>query len=359
MQCTNHLKQIGLAVHNFHDTQQGLPPDSIGAYSRLTFWFLILPFLEQQAAYSQVQGTPNGLGLNVENTGGYTEPDPLIAIGNRGDLPGGNQEGRVEFLRSLARISVYYCPSRRAAGGTLTTGARAANLNPGGGVNYCRDGGMPHERWAHGPPSDYAITGVKYDGAQTHRVSLADLRGARPLHHDTLSPGQHAANVTGNWEQQASWQRGPFRGTSYSAVAVDGSGNPRATNHQDQARLWTPRDDMSWWQDGSSNQILAGEKHMLQEDLYNSHWDGTWLWKHGNTWHGTTRIFQFYVPFERAGMRDPWECHHSHKRFGGPHPGGTNFVMGDGSVRTISPTAPLTITIPLSHVSDGNSVTLP
>ncbi|MDR0338352.1 MAG: DUF1559 domain-containing protein, partial [Planctomycetaceae bacterium] len=29
MQCSNHMKQVGLAVHNFHDTRQGLPPGGI------------------------------------------------------------------------------------------------------------------------------------------------------------------------------------------------------------------------------------------------------------------------------------------------------------------------------------------
>ncbi|MDR2757589.1 MAG: DUF1559 domain-containing protein, partial [Planctomycetaceae bacterium] len=28
--CTNHLKQMGIAVHNFHDTRNGLPPISVG-----------------------------------------------------------------------------------------------------------------------------------------------------------------------------------------------------------------------------------------------------------------------------------------------------------------------------------------
>jgi hypothetical protein len=30
MQCTNNLKQVGLAVHNFHDAQSGIPPACIG-----------------------------------------------------------------------------------------------------------------------------------------------------------------------------------------------------------------------------------------------------------------------------------------------------------------------------------------
>ncbi len=30
MQCSNHLKQIGLGVHNFHDSRNGLLPISLG-----------------------------------------------------------------------------------------------------------------------------------------------------------------------------------------------------------------------------------------------------------------------------------------------------------------------------------------
>ena len=50
-QCKNNLKQIGLAMHNFHDTYNGLPPLSIGS-GRATVFALLWPFAEQNNAYN-------------------------------------------------------------------------------------------------------------------------------------------------------------------------------------------------------------------------------------------------------------------------------------------------------------------
>lgn len=58
--CQNHLKQIGLALHNYHDTHNVLPPGSIQSLSitpQLSGWgwgSLILPSLEQSAIYDQI-----------------------------------------------------------------------------------------------------------------------------------------------------------------------------------------------------------------------------------------------------------------------------------------------------------------
>jgi prepilin-type N-terminal cleavage/methylation domain-containing protein len=56
-QCANNLKQLGLAVHNLHDTYQALPPTegalpgmSLNNYGPLTFW--MLPFVEQGNLYN-------------------------------------------------------------------------------------------------------------------------------------------------------------------------------------------------------------------------------------------------------------------------------------------------------------------
>ncbi len=57
MHCSNNLKQIALAMHNYHDSYGALPPaytvDEDG--NKLHSWrTLILPFIEQSALYEQI-----------------------------------------------------------------------------------------------------------------------------------------------------------------------------------------------------------------------------------------------------------------------------------------------------------------
>jgi prepilin-type N-terminal cleavage/methylation domain-containing protein len=49
-QCANHLKQIGLAIHNFEEVMQTLPSSRIGP--QYATWFIeILPLMEQTNLY--------------------------------------------------------------------------------------------------------------------------------------------------------------------------------------------------------------------------------------------------------------------------------------------------------------------
>ncbi|MEJ5340826.1 MAG: DUF1559 domain-containing protein [Thermogutta sp.] len=69
-QCTNNLKQIGLALHNFHDTYQRLPaacydevirgltnPPGSGQWYRWSYLTCLLPFVEQKSLYDQLVST--------------------------------------------------------------------------------------------------------------------------------------------------------------------------------------------------------------------------------------------------------------------------------------------------------------
>ncbi len=64
MQCSNHLKQLALSVHNFHDTFNRLPANNDSnltgvALNRGSHMLVVLPFVEQQAMYSALMSTAN------------------------------------------------------------------------------------------------------------------------------------------------------------------------------------------------------------------------------------------------------------------------------------------------------------
>jgi prepilin-type N-terminal cleavage/methylation domain-containing protein/prepilin-type processing-associated H-X9-DG protein len=63
MKCANNIKQIGLALHNYHDTHNCFPPGELtnGTASANDQWVwsaLLLPYIEQTALYDQLQPTP-------------------------------------------------------------------------------------------------------------------------------------------------------------------------------------------------------------------------------------------------------------------------------------------------------------
>jgi prepilin-type N-terminal cleavage/methylation domain-containing protein/prepilin-type processing-associated H-X9-DG protein len=94
-QCLNNLKQIGIALHNYHDVRKLLPPGGeqspAGGYGH-SWYILVLPYYEQGSLYNQfdIKGTINGphTGLVYAGTNQYN-----------GTLMAGKA------------ISILYCPS--------------------------------------------------------------------------------------------------------------------------------------------------------------------------------------------------------------------------------------------------------
>ncbi|MCA8984385.1 MAG: DUF1559 domain-containing protein [Planctomycetaceae bacterium] len=115
--CKNNLKQIGLALHNYHDTHNVFPYSTAHASSNAgtpsgtnvlnhSGWVLLLPYIEQGALYDQYNfswatGIRNASGGTVA---GGTDP----AINTNLNL-------------SRNRVEVYLCPSDN--GGKVYTGA--------------------------------------------------------------------------------------------------------------------------------------------------------------------------------------------------------------------------------------------
>jgi prepilin-type N-terminal cleavage/methylation domain-containing protein len=88
MTCSDHLKNIVLATHNYHDTYKTLPPGAKGDV-RPTWAMVILPFIEQQALYSSYNINRNYNDNTVDS---------------------GFSKGNVDTLAYL-RIPVYSCPT--------------------------------------------------------------------------------------------------------------------------------------------------------------------------------------------------------------------------------------------------------
>lgn len=72
LQCQSHLKQLGLALHNYHAVHNILPPGSITvgpAFETLSGWgwgAMLLPYLDQVALYHRIDfATNTAVGKNL------------------------------------------------------------------------------------------------------------------------------------------------------------------------------------------------------------------------------------------------------------------------------------------------------
>src|SRR5687767_10264593 len=73
-QCVNNMKQIGLALHNYHDTHRAFPLGAQGfvnarQYNRAGWMQQVLPYVEQDALY---QGYVNYFKANPGQLASYT-----------------------------------------------------------------------------------------------------------------------------------------------------------------------------------------------------------------------------------------------------------------------------------------------
>ena len=70
-QCSNNLKQLGIAMHNFHDTHNVFPKNYYqsggNAWESLSAHYKILPYIEQNPLFEKIEAAPNDWG-NVWGT---------------------------------------------------------------------------------------------------------------------------------------------------------------------------------------------------------------------------------------------------------------------------------------------------
>jgi len=147
MQCANHLKQIGLAIHNFESTNGAVPPAQTSGVGHATWLVHIMPFLEESTLYEI---------LNVEQQF-YSLPNEAIQV----------------------QVPSYYCPSRRSATHLSDDPWRS---------NNCGSGDV-----RHGALADYAINGG--DHQQDGKWQDEPVNGMAEWPRDTLRREGECPNV--------------------------------------------------------------------------------------------------------------------------------------------------------------------
>ena len=144
-QCKNNLKQIGLALHNYHEAFNTLPPghnDVPFQYGTCWGWgTMILPYLDQGPLYNGLTSAPNG-----KNTAGAT------ATGFNAVMSSFNPASTL----LQTPLTVYRCPSDT---GSATVTFPINGSDPGNGANA--GGGTSN---IYGRSNYPALVGTSIDG---------------------------------------------------------------------------------------------------------------------------------------------------------------------------------------------------
>jgi hypothetical protein len=332
MKCSSNLRQMGIATHNFHDAQGGIPPYHVGAsptsvtgysdWGSLSFFGIVYPYIEQQALYDIIAnatlGTKKGFDVPLKE-----------------DWWGGLSPGQQKAFS----IPIYHCPSRRS-GTYVNVTPTSPTLLKGNSAKGA------------GPQGDYAVvlaaiegSGSLYGRAYVIMGQVLDIDPSRAKIGNAIRRAAHTKEATFS---------PPARGDN---------------------NTWYPRDDFNFIGDGLSNTFLVGEKFVRFDGIGKC---GTWI--DDTTWSAAPT---FDCPYLEVGTnhyagRDIYEAGSTivsiargpaeyptsdtsppRVRFGGCHVGICNFLFGDGSVHFVSSSTGRVILESLTLTQDGKAVSLP
>ena len=358
MLCTSNMRQIGVAVHNFVDAnQESIPPICIYA-GRPTILMILWPFMEQH----QLHAIATDLGMyrhsdRVANspTGGFnrttasSNSNYIFRTGN-GWFGSGAEGLEAEQQRGVGSVASYRCPSSTGNRATVTAGDK------------------------RGPSSDYVVLVAK---TQTLENSNPGTNGWDAYMLPITDRGQAERNIN--------TFVGPFKLPNLEfipnrrSLMTSGSSPTPQFEWVTGIQNWTYNDKIGRWRDGTSNQLLFGEKHIPtqaaspSENRHGS-WNGGYQVTIGDS-HGDTdsgnfahNVARLVTDHANLFARSPSVANTTDVEpqtvlgqftLGSSHPGVVNFLIGDASVRSIPKTTPAMVIWQLTNVADGETVALP
>jgi len=296
MSCSNNMKQLALACHNYHDTFQTFPPAKLanGQLSNntalatdvknTTGWALLLPFYEQQPAHDQYD-------FNVCSS---SAKRPAITAPVRGN-------DQINHAVYSARYSVLECPSHPDAGESRS------NMPGTEDLYSMRDAKRTSYFFSTGQYND--------DNSVYPNLSARRLRGLGAFGSDGAAKLDDVSD-----------------GTSNSLMLGESAGGRAKANAN-----WGP-----WGLTGTRTCC-----HGVVNANANTAVPGTPLTytaAHARDYHINSAYNN-----DPQGRQFAWT-------FGSYHPGGAQFSLCDGSTRFIAETVDYLTLLRLSYILDGEPV---
>ena len=211
IQCINRLKQIGLALHNYHDALNVLPTGA-NVSNELSWNVFILPYMEQQALYERF----------------------AFGAGSYRGAP--NFEGPAKQVNALNRLDDYLCPSApqvlayhnssKLGDGRQTYTSHYFGVGgpkgttPGGGT-YRHLDNAPCVPWNPCHPSDHGGFALQGPLGRDSKVRIKHITDGTSK---TLAVGEIAYKIPGH---EYGW---PFSGANAAKGGGDGANWVRGTN---------------------------------------------------------------------------------------------------------------------------------
>jgi prepilin-type N-terminal cleavage/methylation domain-containing protein/prepilin-type processing-associated H-X9-DG protein len=280
-QCANHLKQIGLAVQNYESSRGNVPPAYLSGIGHATWLVLIMPYLEESVLYENSNAKKIYWGVAPE------------------------------FLQT--QVSIYYCPSRRGPGLSVT-GDDSAGCSPhvpGALADYALNGG-DHQAWI------YWYYGNDKNGIARHT-----------LEHENAEPGYLVGNCPDTIVSR-----------------------------------WTGQRKFKHITDGLSQTFLAGEKFMHPEYFGQKNYADNSYFNDNHTNNYVrqagiqTSNHNFFIVPSPNYTEDKFQLrNYLTRNFGSSHSGGRcQFVFCDGSVHAIDPSIDPVTLGRLANIHDGEVI---
>jgi len=169
LQCANHLKQLGLALHNYHTAHQTLPPGGVTS-NGLSYVVMLLPYLEQKSLYDQ---------FNFDAGQWWIVPN------------GSSSESNGKIEHSLNKLPMIQCPSSNEERSNLTNYGERIPPNENGVDPF-----TTHYYGIAGPLGTNPTTGDEYksEGATTFGVQATE----GVLYKDSRVRFEHIKDGTSN-----------------------------------------------------------------------------------------------------------------------------------------------------------------